>query len=33
LGPGEYGVTVSTDDYELVLRLGKAGARLHTIGT
>ena len=32
LGPGEYGVTLSTDDYELVLRLGKAGARLATIG-
>ena len=32
LGPGEYGVTLSTDDYELVLRLGRAGARLATIG-
>jgi hypothetical protein len=32
VGPGEYGVTISTDDYELVLRLGKAGARLATIG-
>jgi hypothetical protein len=32
IGPGEYGVTISTDDYELVLRLGKAGARLATIG-
>jgi hypothetical protein len=32
VGPGEYGVTVSTPDFELVLRLGKAGARLATIG-
>ena len=32
LGPGEYGVTLSTDDYEIVLRLGRAGARLATIG-
>jgi hypothetical protein len=32
LGPGEYGVTISTGDYEVVLRLGKAGARLATIG-
>ena len=32
IGPGEYGVTISTDGYEVVLRLGKAGARLATIG-
>src|SRR5262245_15303435 len=32
LGPGEYGVTLSAEDYELVLRLGRAGARLATIG-
>jgi len=32
LGPGEYGVTLSTDEYEIVLRLGRAGARLATIG-
>jgi hypothetical protein len=32
VGPGEYGVTISTEDFELVLRLGKAGARLATIG-
>jgi len=32
VGPGEYGVTISTDDYEVVLRLGRAGARLATIG-
>jgi hypothetical protein len=31
-GPGEYGVTISTEDYEVVLRLGRAGARLATIG-
>jgi hypothetical protein len=33
VGPGEYGVTVSTEDFEIVLRLGKAGARVATIGT
>jgi hypothetical protein len=32
VGPGEYGVTLSTEDYEIVLRLGRAGARLATIG-
>ena len=32
VGPGEYGVTISTDEYEIVLRLGRAGARLATIG-
>ena len=32
VGPGEYGVTISTPDYEIVLRLGRAGARLATIG-
>jgi hypothetical protein len=32
VGPGEYGVTISTQDYEVVLRLGRAGARLATIG-
>jgi hypothetical protein len=32
VGPGEYGVAISTGDYEVVLRLGKAGARLATIG-
>ena len=32
VGPGEYGVTISTGDYEIVLRLGRAGARLATIG-
>ena len=33
VGPGEYGVTVSTEDYEIALRLGKAGARVASIGT
>lgn len=32
VGPGEYGMTISTHDVELVLRLGRAGARLATIG-
>jgi hypothetical protein len=32
VGPGEYGVTISTENYEVVLRLGRAGARLATIG-
>jgi hypothetical protein len=32
VGPGEYGVTISTEDYEIVLRLGRVGARLATIG-
>jgi hypothetical protein len=32
VGPGEYGVTISTEDYEVVLRLGRVGARLATIG-
>jgi hypothetical protein len=32
VGPAEYAVTISTDKYEVVLRLGRAGARLATIG-
>jgi hypothetical protein len=32
VGPGEYGVTISTEELEVVLRLGRAGARLATIG-
>jgi hypothetical protein len=32
VGPGEYGVTISTGDYELSLRLGKSGTRLASIG-
>jgi hypothetical protein len=33
VGPGEYGVTISTEDFEIALRLGKAGARVSSIGT
>ena len=33
VAPGEYGVTVSTEDFEIALRLGKAGARVASIGT
>jgi hypothetical protein len=32
IGPGEYGVTVSTENFEIALRLGKAGARVASIG-
>ena len=32
VGPGEYGVTVSADGFELVLRLGRSGARISTMG-
>jgi len=32
VGPGEYGVTVSTEDFEIALRLGKTGARVASIG-
>jgi len=32
VGPGEYGVSVSTEDFEIALRLGKAGARVASIG-
>jgi hypothetical protein len=32
-GPGEYGVTISTESIELTLRLGRSGARLSAIGT
>ena len=32
IGPGEYGVTISTEDFEIALRLGKAGARVASIG-
>ncbi len=32
VGPGEYGVTISTDGYEVALRLGRGGARLASIG-
>ncbi|HZO98546.1 MAG TPA: hypothetical protein VFB42_14390 [Gaiellaceae bacterium] len=32
VGPGEYGVSISTEDFEIALRLGKAGARVASIG-
>ena len=32
LGPGEYGVSISAEGFELVLRLGRSGARISTIG-
>jgi len=32
VGPGEYGITISTPNFELVLRLGTAGARLASLG-
>ena len=32
VGPGEYGVTVSTENFEIALRLGKTGARVASIG-
>ena len=32
VGPGEYGVTISTENFEIALRLGKAGARVASIG-
>ncbi len=32
VGPGEYGLSISTEDFEIALRLGKAGARVASIG-
>ena len=32
VGPGEYGVSISAEGFELVLRLGRSGARISTIG-
>ena len=32
VAPGEYGVTVSAEGFELVLRLGRNGARIATVG-
>src|SRR4051794_31261859 len=31
-GPGEFGVTISTEGVELSLRLGRSGARLASVG-
>jgi len=33
VGPGEYGVTISADGFEVGLRLGRNGARVTTVGT
>jgi hypothetical protein len=33
VGPGEYGVTISADGFEIGLRLGRSGARVTTVGT
>ena len=33
VGPGEYGVSISAEGFELALRLGPSGARISTIGT
>jgi hypothetical protein len=33
VGPGEYGVSISTEDFAIALRLGKAGARVASIET
>jgi hypothetical protein len=32
VGPGEYGVSISAEGFELVIRLGRSGARISTIG-
>jgi len=32
VGPGEYGVTISAEGFELALRLGLSGARISTLG-
>ena len=32
VGPGEYGVTISAEGFELSLRLGRSGARVATVG-
>jgi len=32
VGPGEYGISISTDGLDLELRLGRNGARLSTVG-
>lgn len=33
VGPGEYGVSISADGFEIALRLGPSGARISSIGT
>ena len=32
VGPGEYGVSISAEGFELVIRLGRSGARISTVG-
>jgi len=32
VGPGEYGVSISAEGFELVIRLGRSGARISSIG-
>jgi hypothetical protein len=32
VGPGEYGVSIAAEGFELVIRLGRSGARISTIG-
>jgi hypothetical protein len=32
VGPGEYGVSISAEGFEVVIRLGRSGARISTIG-
>jgi hypothetical protein len=33
VGPGEYGVTIAAEGFEIGLRLGRNGARVTTVGT
>lgn len=33
VGPGEYGLSLSADGFEVALRLGPSGARISSIGT
>ena len=33
VGPGEYGVAISAEGFELAIRLGRNGARISTLGT
>ena len=32
VGPGEYGVSISAEGFELAIRLGRSGARIATLG-
>jgi hypothetical protein len=32
VGPGEYGVSISAEGFELAIRLGRSGARISTLG-